>query len=220
MRNAEAVEAGGAIEAGAGIEIHLTKEQKASIGVATRDRKVRMVNENPKAIVLAPKTREGHMTVKMLFGFDRAVNTIRQKAGTGIALEKVAGYIHAAQEFTDRCTQLSLSLSDGNGNQSFHQYETPEQRMAQALKRSSYVIDPRTEEGRKMAMLIKRIDPLLVQYRATCMDFMQGAAAIMNVLKLVGDFNTLTKTLSAAAKTEYVEPKGIKILLAALTPAV
>ncbi|MFA5180422.1 MAG: hypothetical protein WC405_03820 [Syntrophales bacterium] len=193
------------------------REDKAAVAASVLNRKVRLVGD-PMAIVLAPRSREGHLIVKIMFGFDRVVNSMRMKAGVSIPIDKVVESLRSTEEFTLRLDSLTRTLSELSSNSygiGSYQYETPESRRLLAERRSSYVFVPRTEEGRKIALLIKRIDPLLIQCRTTCTDFTRAGEVITGVIGAFVDFNELTRQLAKTAKVDYGAPKGIITLVSA-----
>ena len=87
--------------------------------------------------------------------------------------------------------------------------------MLMAENNSSYVYLPRSEESKKMVHIIKRIDPMLMQYRTVCTDLERASDAIMKTVKAVVEFHNLTQKIADLAKAEYIHPKGIQSMFSA-----
>lgn len=199
---------------------HPTKEEKHATAERVQARKMRQV-EDPSSIVLDPKSRECHVLVRVMFVFNRAVVKIRMKAGLSIPTDKVDESLRQAEEFNQRLVLLTGMLSEMSSNPygtGSYQYETPEMKRLLAAKRSSYVFIPGTEESKKVAMHIKRIDPLLQYIRKTCTDFERAAAPINRAIQTVIDFNSLTQQLTKTARLKYEYTKGLLALENAIAP--
>lgn len=172
-------------------------------------RKVRMA-EDPLSLVLAPKTREGHILVKILFGFDRAVNQVRMKAGTFLAMDESLKMLNKAAKPLLSIEKIASDLSNNNGTKAGYGYSTKEDYQAKimlAQRKTTYAFLPRTEEGRKVAEGIKVLDPRLLEFRTKCTDFSQTAVVIKDVLALISEFDTVTTSISKFAGVEYEAPK-------------
>jgi hypothetical protein len=193
------------------------KDRNSKIRASLRARKIRML-EDPSAIMFLARTREGRMMAKIVSPFDRLVNSVRMRAGTTIPVEKAVELLREVENFTQRLGELERSLSagvslpHGTGGVS---YETPESKMLMAENDSSYVYLPRSEESKKMVHIIKRIDPMLMQYRTVCTDLERASDAIMKTVKAVVEFHNLTQKIADLAKAEYIHPKGIKSMFSA-----
>lgn len=174
------------------------------------ERKVKLV-ENPASIILAPKTREGHIMVKILFGSDKAMGAIRLKAGTYIPVQDVTASLKKAEEFISHLQGvLTLLGSDGSG---LTGYTSPELKVELAKRRTSYVFIPRTTEAQKIAQLIKGFDGALLAFRNTCTDFTKAKKVIDAVVGVISEFHNLTEELSGIAKINYKTPKGLDGML-------
>ncbi len=191
------------------------KEETGSGKVRDREaiieRKLRL-SENPSSIVIAPKTREGHTLVKILFAFDRAISRIRLRAGTYIKVQDAVVCLKQAEGFITRVNDFILSFGDGRGLfGSF--YEDLETKKMLARRLSTYIILPRTNEGKEVAGLIKRLDPALLQFRNTCTDFGKSEDTFIKLIEIVRDFNVLVQELSSVAKISYDPPRDLETLL-------
>lgn len=182
-------------------------------GVRTQEeiiqRKLRMA-EDPFSLVIAPKTREGHILVKILFGFDRAVNQVRMKAGTFLPMDKSMQMLNTAAKPLASIEKISNALNNNAGASVGYGYSTKEDYQAKimlAQRKTTYAFLPRTEEGRKVAEGIKVLDPRLLEFRTKCTDFSQTAVVIKDVLALISEFDTVTTSISKFAGVEYEAPK-------------
>jgi len=180
------------------------------------ERKLRLV-ENPSSLIIAPRTREGHMMAKIIFVFDRMVNQIRLKAGTYIPIADVTTSLKNVKIFMSRFETLLRFLGDdnyaGTADSPRYSWENPETRKILAAKRTTYVFLPKTEEGRQAALTLKRFDPLLLQFRATCTDFEKAEKILDSVTGTIFAFHNLTTELSSLAKVQYRTPKGLSAIV-------
>lgn len=187
-----------------------TKEREAEKETPSAEviieRKLRML-EYPSALVLAPRTSEGHLMTKMLFGFDRVVNKLRMSAG-GVHV-KISDVVEMMAEVNGVISELEkVAMSLGGGNNSI-MFESPETKRMLAARRTSYVFVPRTEEGQRTAYIIKRLDPQLVQLRSTCTDFTKVGEAIASVSKIIQTMNDVTEGIAKRININYYAPKGL-----------
>jgi hypothetical protein len=108
------------------------------------------------------------------------------------------------------------SLGDDNysgyADSPYHGRENTETKKAIAERRTTYVFLAKTEEGREIAVMLKRFDPLLLKFRATCTDFTKAKEVFDVVINAITDFNSLTASLSALAKVQYRAPKGLSAI--------
>ncbi|HOE19209.1 MAG TPA: hypothetical protein PLB95_00650 [Syntrophales bacterium] len=170
---------------------------------------------NPMSLVIAPKTREGHAMIKIAMRYDKAINRLRLNGGTTVAISAVMSCLEKAREFHGKMNALLTSLSDGSGISTFmsSQMDTPDTRLLLAQQRSSYVYLPSTSEGREMMYMIKRLDPLLVQYRTTCDDYEKVGRVVRVVLQTISSFSDLTMYLSKTINYQYEPPKNMNWVL-------
>ncbi len=181
------------------------------------ERKLRLV-ENPSSIVIAPKTREGHTFVKILFAFDRAVSRIRLRAGTYIKVQDAVACLKQAEGFITRLNELILSLGDGRGVWGSY-FEDLETKKMLAGKVSTYVILPRTSEGKEVALMIKRLDPAILQFRSICTDFARSEDILRNLTETIMNFDMMVQRLSSLASIPYTTPRDLGTLLKLSSPA-
>lgn len=180
------------------------------------ERKLRLV-ENPSSIVIAPKTREGHTFVKILFAFDRAVSRIRLRAGTYIKVQDAVSCLKQAEGFIASLNELILSLGDGRA--AFGSYfEDPETKKMLAGRLSTYIILPRTSEGKEVALMIKRLDPAILQFRSICTDFARSEEILKNLIETIMNFDMMVQGLSSLASIPYDPPRDLGTLLKLSSP--
>ena len=180
------------------------------------ERKLRL-SENPSSIVIAPKTREMHILVKILFAFDRAVSRIRLRAGTYIKVQDAVLCLKQAGDFIGGLNDLILSFGDGRGAFGAF-YEDPETKKMLARRLSTYIILPRTSEGKEVALLIKRLDPAVLQFRSTCTDFTRSEGVLRRLIETIRDFDLLVQEISSLAKISYDPPRDLETLLKSTSP--
>lgn len=194
---------GGQSRGGSRVKVQRTQEEII-------ERKVKMA-ENVSSLVIAPKTREGHILVKTLFGFDRAVNQIRMKAGTFLVMKDAMEWLNKANSPVKSIDAIAKGLGGASGATSnVYSYagrEGASEKLMLARRKTTYVFLPRTEEGRLIAEGIKKLDPLLLEFRTKCTDFTQATTVFKDILSLVSDFNKVTEGLAVFAGTKYESPK-------------
>jgi len=166
---------------------------------------------NPMAIVIAPKTREGHALVRIAMRYDKVINRLRMNGGTSVPINKVMSCLTKAREFHLKMQSILASLSDGQSVGYFmvSQMDTPDSRLLLIQQRTSYVYLPSSSEGREILHMIKRMDPMLVQYRTTCEDYEKVGQAVRIVLEAVTSFDSLMIDLSKTANVPYESPKNM-----------
>jgi len=170
--------------------------------------------ENPKAYMLNPKTTEGHIMVKIMYAYDKAVNRIRLAAGSQrVPINELNSYENQINDMKSSLEAIYSKMSNGNGvSFSFMKPpgETIEERKRIAMNRKSYSFVPYTAEGEYIADYIKRFDPAYMKFRVTCPVGMLDKA-ITEVFKSICKFDEVTATLDAKvpAKRKYKTPGKI-----------
>ncbi len=192
----------------------MTEEEREAFKTAKKvlasritERKLRMLEENPSsAVVLAPKTVEGHIMVKMLFGFDRVINKLRMSAGSRTRVEDVVKMMGHVNNVISALERVSASLG---GNNVPTIYESPEIKRMLAERANSYVFIARSEEGQQTAYHIKRLDPQLVQLRTTCTDFTRVDKAVADISQVIRTMNDVATDIAKQIHVDYFPPKGM-----------
>jgi len=167
--------------------------------------------EDPNSIIISPMTREGHILLRMTFGFDRVLGQLRRNFGTQFDLVETIEKMKKVEEFMNEFKEF-VNSSSGNGGIFLGFYETPEMKKAIAQRRNSRVINPRNNEGKEIALLIKRFDPMLYQFRSTYPDFQKLEEVVNRVLKIILKFDSLISELSSFVGTDYDSPSEISSL--------
>lgn len=183
----------------------------SKIAEEIKERKLRMLNE-PRSIVIAPKMRESHMIMKIFFGFDKSVNKVRTMAGTFVSVPDVVSSLRKANSIIEKFESLIKSVG---GDSEYLVSMDLDHSTAKAIaeKPSSYVVIPRTEEGRKMCLLVKRFDSSLLKLRTTCTDFTKTDKIFKSVSTFIADFHATTTEIASITKTDYKAPKGISAFI-------
>jgi len=195
-----------------GMEVSYGKVEKSQNRESVVERKLRLV-EDPSSIVIAPKTREGHILAKILFGFDRGVGRLRMKTGTYIKIQDAIICFRQTETMIVRFNEFTSSLGDGKGVLGVPIYgEDPSTKLALAKRPTAYVIIPRSNEGKEVANLIKRLDPALLQFRNACTDFSKTEEIFLKLIGLISDFDILTDQISSLAGTSYDHPRDLGAL--------
>jgi hypothetical protein len=170
------------------------------------ERKLRML-ELPAALVLAPRTSEGHLMTKILFGLDRTVNKLRMSAGGSTKISDVVKMMAEINSVISELEKVAASFGAGDNSMMF---ESPEAKRMLAARRTSYVFVPRTEEGQRVAYIIKRLDPQLVQLRTTCTDFAKVGKTIASVSQIVSTMNEVVESIAQRLNVDYYPPKALE----------
>jgi len=102
--------------------------------------------ENPKAYMLHPKTTEGHLLVKIMYAYDKAVNRIRLAAGSQkVPISDLNIYENQINGMKSILESVYSKMSNGNGTSfSFMKSpgETVEERKRIAMNKKSYSFVP------------------------------------------------------------------------------
>jgi len=185
------------------------------------ERRLKLV-EDPQSVVIAPKTREGHVLVRLVFGLDRAVSRIRLRAGTYVNIQDAVVCLKKVEGFIGEFTNLVNSFGGGEGGgdgrtPSGFSYENFETKRMLAQMRNAHIIIPRTNEARGVVFLIKRFDPALLQFRNACTDFAKSEQLFRKLIETIRDFNVLVGELFSLLNIPYEQPRDIKPLLASIS---
>ena len=118
----------------------------------------------PYSIVLLPHTEEGHVLSYMAFKAEQFFWLLRKKTGVTISPETL-------KEISNRFIQSINKLYEITGTSMdptlmVELYSQNDKERLASMRRS-WVLAPRTPEGRMIAYCVKIIDPIIVQIRAT-----------------------------------------------------
>ncbi len=191
------------------MELAAQKEEKEARREEILQRRLREV-ESPNSIVLAPRTREGHVLARLTYGLDRAVGRIRSRAGTFLGVQEAVGQLRKVEGFVKQFKDF-VDSAIGTDSKFFLgiMQEDPETKRMMAQMRNSYVLVPRSNEAREIAYLIKRLDPALVQFRATCSDFTRTEDFFKRLVELICAFDSLVGEISGAVNVPYRQPRDL-----------
>jgi len=185
--------------------------------VEITERRIRLV-EDPQSMVVAPKTREGHVLVRLVFGLDRAVSRIRHRAGTYINVQDAVARLKKVEEFISEFNEFVNSFGDGRMFWGFF-YETLEMKRMLARMRNTHILLPRTNEAKEIVLLVKRLDPALLQFRNTCTDFAKSEEFFRKLIDTIKKFDLLVQELSSLVNIPYDRPRDIGPLLKLVSSA-
>ncbi|MBW6486019.1 MAG: hypothetical protein K0B01_07740 [Syntrophobacterales bacterium] len=181
------------------------KEASSKVKEDIITRKLRLL-EQPNSMVLAPRTAEGHLMSHILFGFDRVVNRLRMSAGgVRVQISDVVRMMEAVSGVINDLEKVDMALG---GNTSL-MYESPDTKRLLAAQRTSYVFVPRTTEGQRVASILKRLDPQLVQLRMTCTDFEKVGDTIAHVTAAIRSLHEVTERIAKQINDDYYAPSGL-----------
>jgi hypothetical protein len=164
--------------------------------------------EDPNSVIVSPLTREGQILLRMTYGFDRVLARLRRNFGTQFDLAETVERMKKVEEFMNEFRDFV----NGSGGIFLGFYETPEMKKAMAQRRNSRVINPRNNEGKEIALLIKRLDPMLYQFRSTCTDFQKLEEVVNRVVRIILKFDTLVSELSSFVGADYEAPPELSSL--------
>lgn len=201
----------------AGIEVKGKEKGREAITEAVMERRLRLV-EDSQSIVIAPKTREGHVLVRLVFGLDRAVSRIRHRAGTYINVQDAVAHLRKVEEFISEFNDFVNSFGDSRMFWGFF-YETLEMKKMLARMRNTHILLPRTNEAKEVVLLVKRLDPALLQFRNTCTDFAKSEELFRKLIETIKKFDLLVQELSSLVNIPYDRPRDIGPLLKLASPA-
>lgn len=197
----------------------IEQEEKKKVPWETVLEKRLRIAENHQSIVIAPKTREGHILVDLAFSLDRIVNQIRLRAGTYINIQDVVSSLKRVDEFIREFREFvnSFGLLGGDGGIGGSVFDSHEMKRALVSLRSSRVILPRTNEAREVILLVKRLDPAMVQFRSSCTDFSKSEELFKKLVNLLEKFYLLVQDLSYEFKIHFRNPKELGSLRAVIS---
>lgn len=193
------------------VEIQKESETKKLNWGKILEQRLRIV-EDSRSIVIAPRTREGHILTRLAFGLDRAVSRIRVRAGTFISIQDTVVSLKKVDDFINDFKEFVNAFGDGVGLRA-PLFDSPEVKKSLASLRSSHVILPRSNEGREVAYLIKQLDPALIQFRNTCTDFSKSEGLFKKLVEIIRRFHLLLQELFSILEIPYESPKNLSSLL-------
>ncbi len=190
-----------------------TEKKKRSWDEVLQNR-LRVV-ENPNSIVIAARTREGLILSDLTYNLDRAVSRIRRNSGTFIPVQSVIEALKKVDNFIKEFSQFVNSVFADGGIPIYESFET-KKALVSSFRRA-LVFNPRSQEAREVAHLVKRLDPSLVEFRNTCTDFSRSEQLFKKLIDLIIKFDFLVNELFSLLKIPYTSSKTLKALLRAIS---
>lgn len=161
---------------------------------AQRIAKIMKIKENlsalPNSIVLMPHTEEGHILCYMAFWTEKLMWMMRRKLGVTVKPERLTEYSAKIREIMNR-----LYAQSGISEYSLEAFYTDDKTRVVNMRRS-WVIAPRTPEGKYVALAVRVLDPMLVQLRATG-NSDEVVKRVGEVAKTLTDLNKVLRDLSS-----------------------
>lgn len=176
--------------------------------------KLRII-ENPNSIVIAARTREGLILSDLTYNLDRAVSRIRRNSGTFIPVQSVIEALKKVDNFIKEFSQFVNSAFTDGGIPIYESFET-KKALVSSFRRA-LVFNPRSQEAREVAYLVKRLDPSLVEFRNTCTDFSRSEQLFKKIIDMIIKFDSLVNDLFSLLKIPYMSSKTFKALLRAIS---
>lgn len=115
----------------------------------------------PNSIVLMPHTEEGHILCYMAFWTEKLMWMMRRKLGVIVSPERLTKYSEKIRKIISKLYTLS-----GISEYSIETFYTDNKARAANMRRS-WVLAPRTPEGKHVALAVRVLDPMMIQLRAT-----------------------------------------------------
>lgn len=161
---------------------------------AQRIAKIMKFKENlsalPNSIVLMPHTEEGHILCYMAFWTEKLMWMMRRKLGVIVRPERLTEYSSRIKEAISKLYTLS-----GISEYSLEAFYTDDKVRAANMRRS-WVLAPRTPEGKYVALAVRVLDPMMIQLRATG-NSDEVVRRVSEVAKALIDLNRILRNLSS-----------------------
>lgn len=171
--------------------------------------------ENPGSVVMAFRSRECMAVISTLFSFDKAVSRLRWIAGLQIPMDKATELLDGVKAFTGNFEGIVTEVNGGTFYDLIgSRYEDLTTKRILANKRNATVFFPRTEEGDKVARLLKNLDPNLFLAKSGSLDFARTAGMLKKVYEvMLLKFHEITETLCETTQIEYRPSKALTAYL-------
>lgn len=175
----------------------------------------------PNSIVLMPHTEEGHILCYMAFWTEKLMWMTRKKLGVTIQPEKLTEYSEKIKKTISKLYEIA-----GISEFGFEIQHTDDKSRLVNMRRS-WVIAPRTPEGKFVASAVKVIDPMIVQLRATG-NTEEVMKKVSSVIKTLASLNDTLRSISAELlasvpgperdEVRYKTPRFVKKVLKIANP--
>lgn len=144
----------------------------------------------PNSIVLLPHTEEGHILCYMAFWTEKLMWMMRRKLGVTVKPEKLTEHSEKIKEIINR-----LYVLTGFSEYSIETLHTDSKARVVNMRRS-WVIAPRTPEGKYVALAVRVLDPMMVQLRATG-NSTEVIKKVSEVAQILTELNKVLRNISS-----------------------
>lgn len=159
--------------------------------------------------VIAPRSTEAWILIRMVYPLNSAVAKLRSMAGMQRTIDEV---ITAIQPIHDWLNHVSEWLKQTGGDLILAPQplmDSAQDRQALARRNNAHVIVPKTEEVRKVFEQIVRIDRILIVLRALDLQDLQNHHRLERAAELVRDFNGVVERICVTARVDYRAPREL-----------
>jgi hypothetical protein len=180
--------------------------------------------KQPSSIVLSPHTAQGNAIADMFYPFDKALNSIRMKAGLYIPVPDVNKRLQAIAALQEKAADIIGTFGGAKPTlDSFAPFEEDGAfKLMLAAQRGSRVFTPRTREVRVMARVLNELDPLIMRSRGNMDDVEKSKDFFEALVKFMLDFHKVATDLCRLAnensgtrerKIEYRIPRAVNDII-------
>ena len=169
--------------------------------------------QNPSSMVILFRSRECRAAIGTIYGFDRAMNKIRNMAGMFMPIEEAMDYQEKAANYIVLLEETIRGFFGGGDFDIYRIGQYKNQAAKQILASESYssVIIPRAPEAEKICRLLEQLDPILANVKQIS-DFSKTGPIIEKTAEVMLQFHLLTGELSKAAGIDYKPSKDMGAL--------
>lgn len=176
------------------VRLENNQEKKSAPKKESMAEKIKRIKEtlsmNPHSIAIAPHTEEGHTLSYMTLWADRLIWALRKKVGIAVDPDKLMEHTKVFQSLIEK-----LYFVAGNPGTEYTTDFSSDDKFRIARMSRSWIILPKTAEGRMLAFCAKRIDPLIMQMKAT-ENTETLLTKIQGLLSVIVEFNRALESLS------------------------
>lgn len=158
----------------------------------------------PNSIVLMPHTEEGHVLCYMAFWTEKLMWMMRRKLGVIVKPERLSEYSERIKEAMSKLYTLA-----GVSEFGLEAFYTDDKTRAVNMRRS-WVLAPRTPEGKFVALAVRVIDPMMMQLRATGSS-REMIKKVSETVKVLTMLNRILRNLSSELLASVPGPERDEI---------
>jgi hypothetical protein len=181
------------------------KNERAKRAVEMKQRAL----ENIDSIFVLPWGTEGYCMVRMVRTADKLMSLIRRKFGSTIDLKQAKKVFKEYEDFAGSLWEFIYTIAPNLHNAKPEHWrkvnDTIEVKKLIANRRSSVVIEPRSEESARIAMAVKIIQMKNVEMRNTA-NFDELEKYVNKFNEILADFDKLLEKTAKSIKQEYKSP--------------